>query len=114
MGGWVFDDPAVNLVKEPFVAGADDLLSILSEGATQLTVIFASIPFPDYQLKIDKLTEAELAEIGRGKGKEPYLVDFGTYYQQKDLNHLLWLCPALNKYIPVSPDQIYIKVIKVK
>jgi hypothetical protein len=29
-GGWVFDDPAVGLVREAFVAGADDVIERLA------------------------------------------------------------------------------------
>ena len=110
MDGWVFDDAAVGLVKEPFVAGADDLLTLLSKGLDKITVVFAAIPFPDAQLRIDKLTEEELKELNLNAG--PFLVNYGTYYQQKERAHLLWLCPALNLYIKESPETIYIKVIK--
>ena len=37
-GTWVFDDPAVDLVKEPFVAGADEIIDRLTADIPEAAV----------------------------------------------------------------------------
>ena len=96
MHGWVFDDPAVGLDKEAFVAGADTLLDKLAGDEDQLTVNFAAIPFPDHQVVLEVKERTE----------------WGTTYFCEALGHEAWLCPALFKYFPVAPDKIYIRVKK--
>jgi hypothetical protein len=52
-GMWVFDDPRVGLVQEPFVSGADTMIDrVVAEipNAEQgFTLIFSSGSFPDHQ-----------------------------------------------------------------
>lgn len=96
MSGWVFDDPAVGLVKEAFVAGADTLLDKLAGDNDRLLVNFASIPFPDHDFCLEMREKT----------------DWGTTYFCEALGQEAWLCPALWKYFPESPKQIYIKVKK--
>lgn len=93
-GGWVFDDPSVGLVKEPFVAGADDLIEHISEGADKVALTFSTIPFPGHTMSLVKT----------GGGKE-----IGTNYHCPEFEQELWLCPALNLYYPASPETIYVK-----
>ena len=96
MHGWVFDDPAVGLDKEAFVAGADTLLDKLAGDEDRLTVNFAAIPFPDHQFCLKKTEETS----------------WGTTYFCEELGQEAWLCPALWKYMSPSPENIYIRVIK--
>jgi len=42
LGMWVFDDPKVGLVQEPFVAGADTLMDLWSVICQTLRRVFAS------------------------------------------------------------------------
>ena len=92
---WVFDDKSVGLVKEPFVAGADTLLDILSEGEDSCEVLFSEIKFPTAEYTL---------EYKSGK------IDQGTDYFCKELNHALWLCPALGCYFDDSPKTIYLQI----
>src|SRR5213075_1924320 len=54
-GTWVFDDPSVGLVREPFVAGIPDMINLLvndipaARGGFRLT--FSASRFPGYQQK---------------------------------------------------------------
>ena len=98
-GGWVFDDPKVGLDKEAFVAGADTLLDKLSEGRDRVVVMFSDIVFPDHQLRLDKVHKTNGTST-----------DWGTDYYCEQLQHHLWLCPALNLYYPISPNSLYLKV----
>ena len=49
-GTWVFDDPAVGLRREPFVAGADLVIDRMVENlpgaARGFTLLFSASPFP--------------------------------------------------------------------
>lgn len=94
-GVWVFDDPKVGLVQEPFVSGADTIIDRLVEGipdaASGFTLLFSASPFPGYQVRFDWRRE-----------------DFGgNWYHCADLGMDDWLCPALFKYFETAPTSIY-------
>ena len=92
-GQWVFDDESRELDKEPFVAGIDDILDTVANGATKLTVIFSSAPFPGASLTLTRLREE---------------MD-GNWYQCEELGMEGWLCPAMFKYFTSAPDKIYVQ-----
>lgn len=92
-GQWVFDDKSKDLDKEPFVAGADTLLDILTDNANECTVIFSKTKFPDAQFSLEKIEE---------DGAD------GTFYKYD--NHMLWLCPALLKYFERPPRNISFQI----
>ena len=56
-GTWVFDDPKVGLVQEPFVSGADVILERMVEGIPDadkgVTVLFSAQRFPGAQYSFD-------------------------------------------------------------
>ena len=56
-GMWVFDDPRVGLVQEPFVAGADTMIdrvvADIPNAEHGFTLIFSTTPFPAYQNRLD-------------------------------------------------------------
>lgn len=62
-GQWVFDDPRVGLVQEPFVAGADTwidhVVADIPNAERGFTLIFSSTPFPGI------LVPARLAPRGK-------------------------------------------------
>jgi len=98
-GALVFDDPAVDLRAEPFVAGADTALDLLAvaefgEKRDQFTVIFSAVPFPGSQAEMIRLTP----EGG------------GWWYRCEQVGVTGWLCPALFKYFPEAPERIYVEV----
>jgi len=97
-GMWVFDDPRVGLVQEPFVAGADSMIDrVVADipGAERgFTMVFSAAPFPSHQLRLDRDRE----ESG------------GTWYRSAALGMEGWLCPALFKYFPEAPVHIYVEV----
>ena len=51
-GMWVFDDPNVGLVKEPFVSGIDTIIDRvvaaqkIPDAENGFTVVFSANPFP--------------------------------------------------------------------
>lgn len=51
-GTWVFDDPAVVLLQEPFVAGVpemiDSLVAEIPNARDGFRLLFSASPFPGY------------------------------------------------------------------
>ncbi len=97
---WVFDDDRVGLVREPFVSGVPEIISVLVKDIPNaekgFKLLFSANPFPGYQ--------AELVWI-----KEEY---GGNWYRWKKHNLEGWLCPAMFKYFGATPDKIYCKAEK--
>lgn len=96
-GTWVFDDPDVGLVREPFVSGIpemiDKLVEDIPEAEKGFRLLFSAKPFPGYTLKL----------IWRREAKE------GNWYYCEKFKSEGWLCPALFKYFKKAPKEIYAK-----
>ena len=96
-GLWVFDDPAVGLTREPFIAGIDTMIDKLvapiADAQRGFRAIFSAAPFPGYDLKLEWRRE----ESG------------GNWYYCSKFQMEGWLCPALLKYFPSAPREIYVK-----
>ena len=94
-GLWVFDDPKVGLVQEPFVSGADDIIEQMVGGLVRpedgFTLLFSANPFPGHQTTF----EWRRSEMG------------GNWYYNAQLGMEGWLCPALFKYFDAAPQRIY-------
>jgi hypothetical protein len=95
---WVFDDPCVGLVQEPFVSGADAMIdrvvAAIPDAAHGFTMIFSSTSFPGHQYRLDWRRE----ESG------------GNWYYAEALDMEGWLCPALFRYFDEPPTQLYVQV----
>jgi hypothetical protein len=96
-GTWVFDDPAVGLRQEPFVSGADDIMDLLSadlpDAERGFRLVFAAEPFPGHTARFEKTRP----EYG------------GNWYRWAGRDVEGWLCPALFKYFPEAPAEIFVK-----
>jgi hypothetical protein len=96
-GMWVFDDAAVGLSKEPFIAGIDTMIdrivADIPNAARGFRAVFSATPFPGAQYKLEWRRE----ESG------------GNWYYNDQFKMEGWLCPALLKYFPSAPREIYIK-----
>lgn len=96
-GTWVFDDPATDLQREPFVEGVpemiDHLVADIPDAREGFRLLFSSAPFPGYQQKLTRLRE----EFG------------GWWYATDDPPREGWLCPALFRYFDEAPETIYVK-----
>ena len=94
-GMWVFDDARVGLDKEPFVGGADTIIDIatsakgISGAERGFVLVFSHQPFPGADMHLRWLRE----EMG------------GNVYEWE--GHEGWLCPALLRYFPGAPKDIY-------
>src|SRR5438270_1716384 len=97
-GAWVFDDPAVGLFREPFIAGIDTMIdkavAEIPNAEKGFRAIFSAAPFPGANWKLDWRRE----ESG------------GNWYFSDRFQMEGWLCPALLKYFPKAPREIYVKV----
>ena len=91
----MFDDEKAGLDKEPFVAGADDIIEVMVKDIPNaengFNLIFSSTPFPGHEAVFEWKRE----EAG------------GNWYSIRDLNMEGWLCPALFKYFEKAPSMIY-------
>ena len=97
-GTWVFDDPRVGLVQEPFVAGADTwidrVVANIPNAEQGFTLIFSSTPFPGHQYRLDWRRSE----------------DGGDWYYSTDLDMEGWLCPALLQYFSEAPKSLYAQI----
>jgi hypothetical protein len=105
VGTWVFDDGAVGLRQEPFVAGIPEMIDalltrsgiLIDEARKGFRLTFSAAPFPGASARFDRTR----SEVG------------GTWYctpkddPQPGMEG--WLCPALFKYFPEAPPSIYVK-----
>lgn len=98
-GTWVFDDDRHGLSREPFVAGADTVISKMVEELPNARAGFkmtvAAFEFPGAQLEVVRTSE--------GDGTA------GTYYRAEKYGMDCWLCPALLHYFPKPPAKIFVK-----
>jgi hypothetical protein len=98
LGMWVFDDPRVGLVQEPFVSGADTMIDRvvvdIPNAEKGFTLVFSQAPFPGSQLRL---------EWRRGESS-------GNWYYSSELDMEGWLCPALFRYFTEAPPNIYVQV----
>jgi hypothetical protein len=96
-GTWVFDDPKVDLVREPFVSGVPEMINVLVEDIPDardgFRLTFSHLAFPGHQRKL-----AWLREEGGGH-----------WYRSEQDDMEGWLCPALFKYFDEAPKELYVK-----
>jgi hypothetical protein len=99
-GTWVFDDPAVGLMREPFVAGVpamiDWLVREIPGPEKGFRLIFSANPFPGEQAVFTR----DRSESG------------GTWYRSAAPKPVMegWLCPALFKYFDQAPRELHVRV----
>lgn len=95
-GAWVFDDSSKGLVKEPFIAGIDKMISKIVNhlhlDKKGFSIYFSSSYLPNSTFSLDWL---------RSDGG-------GNWYKCDQLNMEGWLCPALYKYFSEAPKKIYV------
>lgn len=104
-GTWVFDDEAVGLCREPFVAGVpemiDELVAGIPDAEDGFRMLFSGSPFPG----------ATRYDRQRQDGG-------GWWYRKHDgeagRGGEGWLCPALFKYFEEAPGTLYAKAEAVK
>src|SRR3989454_8025115 len=95
-GMWVFDDPAVGLSREPFVAGIDTmidrLVASIPNAEQGFRLVFSAKPFPGHTVRLEWRRE----EAG------------GNWYYCPQFGIEGWLCPALFRYFDKAADHGYL------
>jgi len=101
-GTWVFDDPSVGLVREPFVMGAPAMIDQVIEVAgiepsdarrDGVRLLFSANPFPGFHKEALRVRE-----------------DFGgNWYRFEEPALDGWLCPALFCYFDEAPERLYVR-----
>jgi hypothetical protein len=97
-GLWDFDDPAVGLVREPFVGGADTIIDVatghLPNADRGVLAVFSASAFPSAQIVLEWACE---------EGS-------GNVYHWAEKGMEGWLCPALLKYFERAPETLHVQV----
>lgn len=97
IGLWVFDDPRVGLIQEPFVSGSGEFLDFLVKeipNARQgFRLFFSALPFVGWQFQLARKDE----EAG------------GYWYELDEPSMEGWLCPAMFKYFTSAPARLYVR-----
>src|SRR6188768_3138297 len=101
-GQWVFSDPTKELDKEPFVAGADTIIDMLTIGIRDardgFCLFFSDKSFPQYQASFKWVSEEHN----------------GDWYREVKSGMFGWLCPALLKYFETAPKEIYVRAMPIE
>jgi hypothetical protein len=105
---WVFDDEEKGLVKEPFVAGADDFIDYilgkmgkLAAGQKGFSLVFSANPFMGQQHVLFYQKKAF--------GGSLYKVASDPEFRNHEDVNQMWLCPALFKYFSKAPKKLYVQ-----
>ncbi|HEY2585490.1 MAG TPA: DUF6717 family protein [Tepidisphaeraceae bacterium] len=97
-GTWVFDDSRTGLQREPFVAGAPEVIDYLArtipEARAGIRLTFSAEPFPGYQETLIWVR----AESG------------GNLYKLASRPMEGWLCPAMFRYFDKTPKELFVRV----
>ena len=95
-GTWLFDDPATDLKREPFVGDVNGMLDRLSadipDAGRGFRLKFAAEPFEGFQATFTWL-RADPVE--------------GNWYRSDETGEEGWLCPALFCYFPAAPAKLF-------
>jgi len=99
-GTWVFDEPRVDVQREPFVGATNKLIDAVIDPEkladaekNGFNLIFSAQPFPEYRIKADFVRE-----------------EFqGSWFRWEEGNLDCWLCAAMYYYFAESPKSIYFK-----
>jgi hypothetical protein len=99
-GTWVFDDESKGLDKELFIEGIPEMIegivNDIPNARSGFKLIFSAIPFPNYQVELERVR----MESG------------GYWYRLKGTEAEGWLCPSLFKYFVTAPHSIFARAEK--
>lgn len=106
---WAFDDPRIGLVAEPFVAGAEMIISDAIERAhgylvlkkakeTGIVITFSKTLLPHVEDEVSITLQEQFDKFGHGM----YIDNFS--------GRVGWLCPATLHYFKDYPEYIYANI----
>ena len=105
-GMWVFDDRDKDIVKEPFVSGADEILDFISGYNMKCTLLFSNNCFPGNKYRLNKTSN-------EGQGAWYVLNELAKNDNCKDITNIKhgWLCAVVKYYFEGDiPEEIYVQV----
>jgi hypothetical protein len=96
---WVYDDAGLDVFGEPFVLGADTMLTLLrsvqvGDGRDPFRIVFSAAPFPG-------ALEARRVEEEEG----------GVWYEAELDRRVLrgWLCAHFFDYFASAPEAVFVR-----
>jgi hypothetical protein len=117
-GTWMFTDSVATLRREPFVAGADVIISYMveeqkiPEADSGFDMSFSDEPFDGHQYELDWVNQ--VGPTPEGGNNYVCRHTFMTNLDSDDIrpakDPIGWLCPALFKYFGEAPRKIYVRV----
>ncbi len=114
---WVFDDPAVDLREEAFVAGIDKIMDLMTahipNAKDGFRLLFSANPFPGANVVMEHIEKDRQTHWPATKWmKKTFIpvIQRGDWYRHAETGMEGWLCPALLKYFDNAPTHIYVKL----
>jgi hypothetical protein len=105
-GTWVFDDAAVGLKREPFVAGVPEMIDYMvkdiPDAKNGFRLTFSAKEFPSHQFK---LTWLRGDSTGNFYKVELPAGDDATSKRTMEG----WICPAMFRYYREAPKALYVR-----
>jgi hypothetical protein len=112
---WVFDDPSTGLKEEAFVMGMTDMIDRIvaakkiPNAEKGITLKFCAAPMPDADTVLHWHAPGEM-EVKDDQGATYKKLSGNWYFGTVAGEEMQgWLCPALFKYFPAAPKEIYVK-----
>lgn len=102
-GTWVFDDPRVGLVKEPFVLGIPEMIDEMVKDIPNASKGF-SMCFSLMEPPVENHFHVKLMAEEHG----------GGWYRDVKTRKAGWLCPATLNYFPAFPKEMYVWALELK
>jgi hypothetical protein len=119
-GRWYIDLPEYieaglgNKSNLEMVAGADDLLTNLAAGKSEIVITFSDQPFEGYTVQLERSSDYGYdppLDMEEDAGGQYHVVQKTKWYQKKPEFQFVWLCPVtLYVFNGEYPKNIYIKV----
>ena len=110
---WVFDDPATGLKEEAFVQGMTEMIDRIVQvksipnAEKGFTLKFSATPMPDADVVLHWYSPGSVTI----PDEKVVTTMPGNWYRGNLAGEEMqgWLCPALFKYFPEAPKEIYVK-----
>jgi len=97
-GTWIFDDPDVGLVREPFVLGIPEMIDVMVINIPNAENGFRMCFGLTRPAKVEGVHHVKLMALEEG----------GGWYRDVSTRMGGWLCPATLNYFPAFPKNLFI------
>lgn len=93
----MFDDPKVGLKEELLIEGVPEMIEAFRKRkrlGKKITIVFSASKFKGCDMRL---------AWARQQGD-------GNWYYSPKLDMECWLCPALFRYYPSAPEELFVKI----